>query len=326
VHIDYAGPFLGKMFLLAIDAHSKWLEIHATNTSTSTATIELLRKTFASLGLPEVIVSDNATTFTSEEFTEFLKQNGIRHVRSAPYHPASNGLVERAVQTFKDSIKRLTSGSLETRLSRFLFRYRIMPHTSTGTSPSELMWGKRLRSPLDLLVPSKSPSSDELPRPLENSPALTRQFYVNDRVYARSYSSGPRWLPGVVVKIKGNVMYEVRLIDDRVVVRHLDQLCSRATLEIDVVPSDVRDEPIVDDGSVERRDLPQEPEPAVGDGERESPSTPPLAVPDNAQRTPSVDPSVESQETPRDEASSELRRSTRIRQPPHRFEEQSFVS
>jgi transposase InsO family protein len=321
VHIDYAGPFLGKMFLLAIDAHSKWLEVHATNTSTSTATIELLRKTFASLGLPEVIVSDNATTFTSEEFTEFL--NGIRHVRSAPYHPASNGLVERAVQTFKDSMKRLTSGSLETRLSRFLFRYRITPHTSTGTSPSELMWGKRLRSPLDLLVPSKSPSNEELPRPLDNSPTLTRQFYVNDRVYARSYSSGPRWLPGVVVKTKGNVMYEVRLNDDRVVVRHLDQLRSRAALETDMVPSDTSDDQVVDD---ESRDLPQEPEPAVGNGERESPSTPPLAVPDNAQRTPSVDQSVEPQEPPRDEASSELRRSTRVRQPPLRFEEQSFDS
>ena len=48
VHIDYAGPFEGRMFLLIIDAHSKWLEIHATNTSTSTATIELLRKSFSS--------------------------------------------------------------------------------------------------------------------------------------------------------------------------------------------------------------------------------------------------------------------------------------
>ena len=95
-------------------------------------------------------------------------------------------------------------------------------------------------------------------------------------------------------------------------VRHLDQLCSRAALETDMVPSDVRDEPIVDDESDESRGLPQEPETAVGHGERELPSIPPLAVPDNAQRTPSVDPSVEPLETPRDEASSELRRSTRV--------------
>ena len=105
VHVDYAGPFEGKMFLLMIDAHSKWLEIHATNTATSTSTIELLRRSFASLGIPEVLVSDNATVFTSEEFGDFLERNGVHHIRTPPYHPASNGLVERAVQTFKEGMK-----------------------------------------------------------------------------------------------------------------------------------------------------------------------------------------------------------------------------
>ena len=104
VHIDFAGPVEGKMFLLIVDAYSKWLEVHATSTSSSAATIELLRKSFAVLGLPEVFVSDNATTFTGEEFAEFLKKNGIRHIRSPPYHHASNRLVERAVQTFKEGL------------------------------------------------------------------------------------------------------------------------------------------------------------------------------------------------------------------------------
>ena len=112
IHVDYAGPFEGKMFLLIIDAHSKWLEVHMTNSSTSTATIEPLRKTFACLGLLDVVVSDNATTFISNEFSEFLKRNGVRHVRTPPYHPASNGLVERAVQTFKEGMNCLMKGSL----------------------------------------------------------------------------------------------------------------------------------------------------------------------------------------------------------------------
>ena len=65
-----------------------------------------MRRLFATLGLPEVIVSDNATTFTSEEFRQFLKKNEIRHVLTPPY-PASNGLAERAVQTFKEGMKKL---------------------------------------------------------------------------------------------------------------------------------------------------------------------------------------------------------------------------
>ena len=56
------------MFLLITDTYSRWLKIHITNISTSTATIELLHKSFASLGLPEVLVSDDAAAFTSEEF------------------------------------------------------------------------------------------------------------------------------------------------------------------------------------------------------------------------------------------------------------------
>ena len=89
----YAGPMEGRMFLLIVDAHSRWLEVHCTTSATSSMTIELLRKSFATMGLPEVLVSDNATAFTSSEFTEFLKRNGIHHVRTPPYHPASNGLV-----------------------------------------------------------------------------------------------------------------------------------------------------------------------------------------------------------------------------------------
>ena len=56
------------MFLLMIDAHSKWLEVHTTSSTTSATTTELMRSSFAALGLPEVIVSDNALVFTSEEF------------------------------------------------------------------------------------------------------------------------------------------------------------------------------------------------------------------------------------------------------------------
>ena len=68
VHIDYVGQFMGKMFLLIINAHSKWLEVYPTAVTTSTATIVLLRKSFVTFGLPEVVVSDNGTNFTSKEF------------------------------------------------------------------------------------------------------------------------------------------------------------------------------------------------------------------------------------------------------------------
>ena len=121
---------MGKMFLVIIDAHSKWMEVHKTTSSSAATTISLLRTTFATLGLPEVIVSDNAANFTSEEFSDFLKCNGVRHVRTPPYHPASNGLAERAVRTFKEGMRKLKDDSIDTKLARFLFKYRMTPQSS----------------------------------------------------------------------------------------------------------------------------------------------------------------------------------------------------
>ena len=112
VHIDLAGPFLGHMFMVLIDAHSKWLEVIPLSSTTSGGIIENLRMIFARLGLPETLVSDNAPYFSSREFEEFLRRNGIKHVTSAPYHPASNGMAERAVQVFKTGVKRMTVGSM----------------------------------------------------------------------------------------------------------------------------------------------------------------------------------------------------------------------
>ena len=122
LHIDFAGPFLGRTFLIVVDAHSKWLEVTPVSSTSSQQVVRVLRNLFSTHGLPDVIVSDNGTAFTSVEFETFMKRNGIRHVRCAPYHPSSNGLAERAVQTFKEAMKK-TKGDIDVRIARFLFQY-----------------------------------------------------------------------------------------------------------------------------------------------------------------------------------------------------------
>lgn len=133
IHVDYAGPFQGEMFLLIVDAHSKWLDIYPAATATSQITIEKLRQSFSIFGLPKMLVSDNGSCFTSAEFASFMKQNGIRHVRSAPFHPSSNGLVERAVQTFKEGMEKIKGGTTQTRLSKILVQ--LSHYTSCDNRP-----------------------------------------------------------------------------------------------------------------------------------------------------------------------------------------------
>ena len=69
-----------------------------------------------------------------------MRANGIKHIQSAPYHPSSNGVAERFVQTFKRALKagEKDGGSLNTQLSLFLFDYRSTPHANTNVSPAEL--------------------------------------------------------------------------------------------------------------------------------------------------------------------------------------------
>ncbi len=148
VHIDYAGPYKGEMFLVLIDAYSKWLEIHVMKSTTSTATIEKLREIFAIHGLPKTVVSDNGTNFSSGEFELFMSQNGIKHIKVSPYHPASNGQAERAVRVFKEGIEKMEGGSLKTKLARFLLKYRITPHSTTGVPPAQLLMNRKLHTHL----------------------------------------------------------------------------------------------------------------------------------------------------------------------------------
>ena len=116
---------------------------------------------FAKFSLPEMIVTDNGTGFVSEEFESFLRSNGIKHTTSAPYHPASNGLAERAVQIVKRGLKKVTLGSMNTRLAKVLFLYRITPQGTTGVSPAELLLGRRPHTRLDLLRPNTAGRVEE---------------------------------------------------------------------------------------------------------------------------------------------------------------------
>ena len=85
------------------------LKHFCTKKATSKVVIDALRTVFARFGIPETIVSDNGTPFMSEEFVHFLHQNGIKHNISTPYHPASNGLAEHAVQIVKRDLKKVIS-------------------------------------------------------------------------------------------------------------------------------------------------------------------------------------------------------------------------
>ena len=99
----------------------------------------------------------------------------------------------------KAGLKKLKDGTIQTKLSRFLFTYRATPQSTTGVSPGELMFGRRLRSPLDNLRPQHDRRMYQEQQQYKNvydRRAKLQEFHVGDLVYAQNYGPGSTHVQG----------------------------------------------------------------------------------------------------------------------------------
>ena len=249
VHVDHAINFLGSIWLVLIDAFSKYPCIHPTSSTSTKSTTELLEQDFAHFGYPHSIVSDNATSFTSEEFQSWCRERGIIHLTGAPYHPATNGAAERLVQTFKQA---LSKSSLPPRaaLQEFLMQYRRTP-LADGYSPSELLNGRQIRAKIDTLLASPAHMAQARQareatkaQAQENPERVTPIYNIGTPCYALycgpRQEKDPKWVPAVVTKVFGSRSVNVRVIPrGGTWRRHIEQLRPRYGVEEDADPGEV---------------------------------------------------------------------------------------
>ena len=137
---------------------------------------------------------------------------------------------------FKEGLKKTTIGTVQDRIARLLFSYRITPHTTTGLSPSEMLFGRKLRSRLDLLKPDlqQNVQAKQLKQKADRDRRCRpRHFEEGESVFAKNYASGEKWLPGTIASRKGPVSFEVELSNGRKCRRHQDQLRKRVVEEQD---------------------------------------------------------------------------------------------
>ncbi|XP_026991216.2 uncharacterized protein K02A2.6 [Tachysurus fulvidraco] len=239
IHIDFAGPVKDKMLLVVMDAHSKWPEVAIMKSTSAEKTIEKLGEIFSRFGSPVQLVSDNGPQFTSHEMATFLRANGVQHITSSPYHPATNGLAERFVQTMKHTLKAsLGQGTFHQRLHSFLLFYRSTPHTTTKVSPAHLLFNRELRTSFELIKPATLKETVQRQQEHQvqrrNLRAKDRLFATGSSVLARNYGSGPKWVPVTVEAQTGPVSYKVKTADNLSWRRHTDQLLGGASTVTDV--------------------------------------------------------------------------------------------
>ena len=227
LHADFAGPVSGKMYFVLVDAYSKYPEVIQMRSTTAEATVRVLREIFSRHGLCEILVTDNGPQFTSNEFADFCATNGILHRTSSTYKPSTNGQAERVVQVLKSALRQaeVQKQDVETVLQKYLFSYRITPHSTTGIAPSVLLMGRKLRTRLDLIFPSVTRKVEEKQESMEkrSGPRGCRVLQVGDSVLVRNYR-GKKWLQGKVKKVLGERHYLVRVPYGYVWKRHIDQL------------------------------------------------------------------------------------------------------
>ncbi|CAB3257988.1 unnamed protein product [Arctia plantaginis] len=207
VHIDFFMKDT-TTYLLIVDSRSKWLDVHIMLGTSASQVIEKLCRTFAIIGIPAEIVSDNGPPFTSIEFLNFLKSNGCIPLKSPPYHPESNGMAERTVQTIKQALSKLILQkrglSKEVLLQNFLFTYRNAPN-STGMSPNEIIFKYKPRTRFELMKPSNILSK----RIVQSANNLMAQvmFKVGDSVWCKNLKEGKGWSKAFIVQCLSPVRY-----------------------------------------------------------------------------------------------------------------------
>lgn len=225
IHIDYAGPVDSKFVLVCVDAKSKWLETRVLKTApTSSTTVNTLNDIFSFHGYPETIVSDNATIFKSKEFIEYCQSRGISQKWIAPWHPATNGLAERNVQTVKKRLEKANNdvGTLKEKLRKIVFRHRATP-LANGRTPAELYLHRKIRIKLDAIFPRK------LQKPTEavSRPDVIRYLLVGERIQTLIHKGNKDvWMFGVVKERLGSRHYLVKLDNGRELKRHINQTIS----------------------------------------------------------------------------------------------------
>ena len=212
---------------------------------TSVKIIGKLQDIFAIHVLPQIIVTDNCTHFTSSEMSQYMKNNGISYLFSPPYHHASNGISERAVHTFKKDMGRTEGkGSIQEKIQRFLLNYRITPHTLTDKAPCELLMGRRIRSKLDLLLPTN--------KEVECKQEKKNRYNPGDAVFAKDFRNNHNWLEGRIEEIHNSIAW-VRLPDGRNIRSHTNHLRTRGSQSImRTVAQNVDYAPMVDVPPVRR--------------------------------------------------------------------------
>ena len=166
VHVDYVGmevmvaakekPVV-KNILVVVDPFTRYVQAYVTKNHTAHTTARVLYNNFSVFGFPQKLLSDQGTEFTGDVIAAMCKLLGIEKIRTTPYHLQTNRSAERVHQTLQRMIGKLDPEKCwkwPKHIGSVLIAYNATRSQVTGYSPYFLMFGRRPRLPVDLLLPT----------------------------------------------------------------------------------------------------------------------------------------------------------------------------
>ena len=139
------------------DYFTKWPEIIALKTVDSESVINWLTfEIIPRFGVISELITDQGVQFISEKFKNFCKSAGIRHKTTSPFHPQTDGMVEKFNRSFLNMVRNYVcedQSDWSNHIPLILFASRTSIHDSIGVSPGEALQGRKLKLPIDMLRP-----------------------------------------------------------------------------------------------------------------------------------------------------------------------------
>src|ERR1700743_1289594 len=178
IGIDYVGPLPrtrrgNKYILVVIDYLTKWIEVKALKEATAETTADFIYKgIICRHGCPKVILSDNGTHFKNKLIQQLCEKFEIKHKFSSPYHPQTNGLVERFNRTLCESLAKTLEkeNQWDEKLEEVSFAYRTNKQATTKETPFYLLYGREAKLPNEII-------EERVPQPISvKDNELNRQF------------------------------------------------------------------------------------------------------------------------------------------------------
>ena len=160
IAMDVVGPLTrtdrgNKYILVVMDYATKWPEAVALKSVDSETVARTLVELFARIGIPKEILTDHGSNFVSKLMIEFYHLTGVTPIKTSIYHPQTDGMVERFNATLKRMLRKGVAKDAkdwDQLLPFMLFAYRGAKHTTTGFSPYELVYGRKMRDTVDILA------------------------------------------------------------------------------------------------------------------------------------------------------------------------------